>query len=253
MNESEKIKNIDIFCKSLKNFEKEVVVNLNSLDSLTIIYFCGYCVLILRDRKITLKHYFSYIFFGLLNTTKYSKICFDFSKKYDKDFEKNLKHVNDIFTKKIVIKEQTDDFVLIEYVQIKHIEDILLENFHVEKRSEIWKIFFDKNKKLLTKILGIKLRVQSIEETIEETREEKPKRVRKSSKETTKREKKVYDKKFQKKDADINSPLYYFYTSLYDEKPDSELAIKWLCTNGIYEGKKREKLENKYEKILNKE
>jgi hypothetical protein len=30
-----------------------------------------------------------------------------------------------------------------------------------------------------------------------------------------------------------NDPLRKFYVSLFKQKPNSEMAIKWLCTNGL--------------------
>jgi predicted SnoaL-like aldol condensation-catalyzing enzyme len=30
-----------------------------------------------------------------------------------------------------------------------------------------------------------------------------------------------------------NDPLRKFYVSLFRQKPTSEMAIKWLCTNGL--------------------
>lgn len=30
-----------------------------------------------------------------------------------------------------------------------------------------------------------------------------------------------------------NDPLYKFYTSLFRQNPKSDMAIKWLCSNGL--------------------
>lgn len=70
---------------------------------------------------------------------------------------------------------------------------------------------------------------------------------RTEKKTTTKKEKTKYEKAFQKKETpDKASPLYIFYTTLYEEKPDSRLAIKWLTEYGVFNGSKRERLVEKY-------
>lgn len=63
-----------------------------------------------------------------------------------------------------------------------------------------------------------------------------------------------YDKKFQRRPEPESEedPLFIFYTTLYEQKKDSPLAITWLTEHGIFEGKKRSTLEKAYEKLANK-
>ncbi len=62
---------------------------------------------------------------------------------------------------------------------------------------------------------------------------------------------KKYGKNYQKhEEEEENSPLWIFYTTLYEEKPDSELAIRWLTEHGIFEEEAREELEEKYVELL---
>lgn len=64
------------------------------------------------------------------------------------------------------------------------------------------------------------------------------------------RVKKIFDKEFQKKDSvESRSPLYLFYTSLFEENKNSKLAIKWLTEHGIFEGKERENLIKLYKNL----
>lgn len=69
------------------------------------------------------------------------------------------------------------------------------------------------------------------------------------------RSKKSYEKTYQKAaSVEDDNALYFFYTSLYAEKPKSPLAITWLTEHGMLEGKARKELEAKYEKLIeNKE
>jgi hypothetical protein len=65
------------------------------------------------------------------------------------------------------------------------------------------------------------------------------------------RSKKKYDKPYQRfETVDENDPLYFFYTSLYEENEKSPLAITFLTERGLLEGKERKALERKYEKLL---
>lgn len=53
-----------------------------------------------------------------------------------------------------------------------------------------------------------------------------------------------FDKKHQKFETpDEDDALYLFYSSLYDEKPKSKLAITWCLEHGLFDGDKRKKLE----------
>ena len=64
---------------------------------------------------------------------------------------------------------------------------------------------------------------------------------------------KKYDKKYQKYDIyEKLNGLYLFYNSLYEQKPNSKMAIRWLTIHGAYNGKKRQDLINKYEKLTTK-
>ena len=67
------------------------------------------------------------------------------------------------------------------------------------------------------------------------------------------RSRKTYDKEFQKHDEpEEGGPLYLFYTSLYEEKPSSRLAITWLTEYGVYDGKERSALVDKYKTLADK-
>ena len=49
-----------------------------------------------------------------------------------------------------------------------------------------------------------------------------------------KKEKKVFEDKSQKKEKpEENDPAYIFYYSLYEEKPESKMARRWLIEHGI--------------------
>jgi len=74
------------------------------------------------------------------------------------------------------------------------------------------------------------------------------------SKSTSSRSKKSYDKEYQKYDSpeDDGDPLYIFYTTLYEQRPDSRLAITWLTEHGVFEDERREELTEKY-KVLAEE
>ena len=407
MNETEKIKNIDLFCKSLKNFEKEVVLNLNNLDEVSKAYFAGQCAIILRDKEITLKHFYAYIFFIVLTTHSKSTIAYlKLLKEKDKNFEKNFQNVKEIFenAKKLKIKKYNTYFE-VSGEGTKDIKNILREQFSGVENENIWKLKKD-NKTLLSKILNMKyskslklstfseksfvltgdkddldcfgdvlkedfharlhknksgeseflipitediaklekflevelsdkkvsdkknsliletysdksvvlrgdkdevlsfkkvlmddfgakynpnlqggpgwiisikkdidklqklLNVKLIHKKSEEsvTIDEKPTEVKTKPKKETEevkkkpkkkesdseevKNKKVFDKKHQKKESDLTSPLYYFYTSLYKENNESNIAIRWLTTNGIFEGKERQSLEKKYEQLV---
>lgn len=64
---------------------------------------------------------------------------------------------------------------------------------------------------------------------------------------------KKYDKEFQtKEELDEHDPLMLYYTSLYREKPKSETSILWLTKFGVFDGKERDELVAKFEKIKKK-
>lgn len=64
---------------------------------------------------------------------------------------------------------------------------------------------------------------------------------------SVKKEKEVFVKPYQKKSSlQISDPLFRFYNSLYEEKPNSKLAITWLTEHGAFEGPKREDLVIRY-------
>lgn len=67
----------------------------------------------------------------------------------------------------------------------------------------------------------------------------------------TKKAKKMYEKKYQKYDEPTSDldPLLLYYKSLYKEKSDSKVAVKWLTEHGVYDGSKRDKLLEKYERL----
>ena len=74
----------------------------------------------------------------------------------------------------------------------------------------------------------------------------------KKSKTEEKKESKTskYDKKYQRYDTPYEGEsLYLYYTSLYEEIPNSKSAIRWLTEYGVYDGLKRKELEHKYSKI----
>jgi hypothetical protein len=72
--------------------------------------------------------------------------------------------------------------------------------------------------------------------------------------EGSKRTKKTYDEEYQKfeEPPDDTDPLYIFYTSLYEQKPKSRLAITWLTEHGVYDGDDRKTLVEKYKKLAEK-
>ena len=45
-------------------------------------------------------------------------------------------------------------------------------------------------------------------------------------------------------------PLVLYYNSLYEEKPNSEIAIKWLIKYGVKKDEELNILENKYKKLI---
>jgi ribA/ribD-fused uncharacterized protein len=64
---------------------------------------------------------------------------------------------------------------------------------------------------------------------------------------------KVFTKRYQKYDTPhphyTKEPLQLYYLSLYKQKPNSALAIRWLTERGFFEGEERAKLEAKYEAL----
>jgi hypothetical protein len=69
--------------------------------------------------------------------------------------------------------------------------------------------------------------------------------LKKSSKKSSK-----YSLNYQKHETPpSDDPLYIYYTTLYQENPNSKIAIKWLTEYGVYEGDDREELEDKYENL----
>jgi hypothetical protein len=68
------------------------------------------------------------------------------------------------------------------------------------------------------------------------------------------KEKVEYEKKYQKHpEPNTTDSTFLFYTSLYEEKSSSPLAIIWLTEHGLFNGKERESLIGKYEKISDDE
>ena len=55
----------------------------------------------------------------------------------------------------------------------------------------------------------------------------------KPKKNKTQKSKKLKHRKPIIKVPPENDPLRKFYVSLFKQKPTSEMAIKWLCTNGL--------------------
>jgi hypothetical protein len=70
-------------------------------------------------------------------------------------------------------------------------------------------------------------------ETTSSSSEENVK-IKRTPTKSTRKPKQTFDKKGQKKDLTnvLNSTLI-FYKSLYEEKPDSKMAIKWLVEHGV--------------------
>lgn len=66
---------------------------------------------------------------------------------------------------------------------------------------------------------------------------------------------KKYDKEYQRyaEPSSSTDPLYIFYTSLYQEVPESKLAITWLTEHGVYEGDERSELLSKYKSLAAKD
>jgi hypothetical protein len=70
----------------------------------------------------------------------------------------------------------------------------------------------------------------------------------------TGRKKSNYDKekqRYQQPEGDLD-PLFIFYTSLYRQDPESNLAITWLTEHGVFEDEKRTELVKKYKKLEEK-
>lgn len=64
------------------------------------------------------------------------------------------------------------------------------------------------------------------------------------------KESKKYDKDYQRKpEPEQGSAYYRFYVSLYQEHPDSPLAITWLTEHGVFDGAERQAIVDKYEKL----
>lgn len=63
----------------------------------------------------------------------------------------------------------------------------------------------------------------------------------------------VFEKTYQKKITPNNEdPLFRFYSSLYDEKPNSKIAIIWLTEHGAFDDQKRIDLVKRYTMIQKK-
>lgn len=72
----------------------------------------------------------------------------------------------------------------------------------------------------------------------------------KSTYQLPKTEKVVYSKQFQKHATpDASDPLLRFYVSLYNEKPNSKLAIVWLVEHGVFDDQQRQDLLLRYSYI----
>lgn len=116
----------------------------------------------------------------------------------------------------------------------------------------------------------IKIKLEGVGDDVEERLEQKKRRRKKSedkdddkkekkrkkvsldtrvSQKRTKKAKKIYEKKYQKYDEPTSDldPLLLYYKSLYKERSDSKVAIKWLTEHGVYDDSKREKLIGRYE------
>lgn len=62
---------------------------------------------------------------------------------------------------------------------------------------------------------------------------------------------KKYDKEYQKyaePESEID-PLYIYYTTLFQERPKSKLAVVWLTEHGVFEDDQRDELVERYKKI----
>ena len=62
---------------------------------------------------------------------------------------------------------------------------------------------------------------------------------------------KKYDKEYQKyaePESEID-PLYIYYTTLFQERPKSKLAITWLTEHGVFSDDQRDELVERYKKI----
>ena len=78
-----------------------------------------------------------------------------------------------------------------------------------------------------------------------------PAKKRKKPAKSSRRKK--YDKEFQtREELNEHDPLMLYYKSLYREKPKSETSILWLTKFGVFDGKERDELVAKFEKIKNK-
>ena len=78
-----------------------------------------------------------------------------------------------------------------------------------------------------------------------------PAKKRKKPAKSSRRKK--YDKEFQtREELNEHDPLMLYYKSLYREKTNSETSIMWLTKFGAFDGKERDELVAKFEKIKKK-
>lgn len=95
----------------------------------------------------------------------------------------------------------------------------------------------------------------TVRKTVRKSRNKTAKKKPTRNKRTTRKAgKKSYDKEGQKYDTPPSGDaLYVFYTSLYEEKPNSNIAVVWLTERGVFEGDERKKLVQKWKKIKNRD
>ena len=155
----------------------------------------------------------------------------------------NLKNSRHLFFKLPIKIQQL--FLKYSWLILQNFKKIPYNSLH--SAILIFKIFGNKENKvkaIYKPILKLGKKFEKVYETAvnfeRETRQPK-----------TKREKQKYEKKFQRYKGGFTEedPQYIFYVSLYSENQDSPLAITWLTEHGVFDGKQRDEIVKKYERL----
>jgi hypothetical protein len=92
--------------------------------------------------------------------------------------------------------------------------------------------------------------VQTRKKTVSKPPSRSPRRSSRRSRSSPRTSKK-YQKEYQKyqEPESETDPLYIYYTTLRQQRPDSRLALVWLMEHGVYEGDERDELVKQYKKM----
>lgn len=184
--------------------------------------------------------------------------CIEYPLNFDNIDKQKLTNDMDVFCsalKSNKLKEYQDAFLnLPSYVQclFAYYCNIIFKRFNSGDES-----ITDRNIQIAVRLynLFIKEKIRLNEEVIKIVNKFKVDRIMalKAKEKLTapiKKEKAIYEKEYQKKPSlDNKDPLFRFYNSLYDEKPNCRLAIVWLIEHGAFEGLKRDDLITRYKKL----